>query len=166
MDKKKVSDSAVVDQVHPVFPANMNANETVFGGYVMALLDQIALVVAERHSERTCVTASVDAMHFLAPAHRGDNLIICAAINRTWSSSMEIGLKVEAMNPKSKKDVHIVSAYYTFVAIDSNGKPIPVPPLALLTQAEKRRFEEAELRRKNRTRQASELKKIRDSYSN
>ncbi|MDN3507323.1 MAG: acyl-CoA thioesterase [Simkaniaceae bacterium] len=165
MDKKKVSESALVDQVHPVFPLNMNANDTVFGGFVMALLDQVALVVAERHSERTCVTASVDAMHFLAPAHRGDNLIICAAINRTWNSSMEIGLKVEAQNPKSRKNIHIVSAYYTFVAIDSNGKPIPVSELALSTQAEKRRFEEAQLRRTNRVKQAAELKKIRDSYN-
>ena len=136
----------------------MNANDTVFGGYVMALLDRVALVVAERHCGRTCVTASVDAMHFLAPAHRGDNLVICAAINRTWSSSMEIGLKVKAANPKEKKDGHIVSAYYTFVAVDANGKPIPVPEIELVTKDEKRRYEEAQLRRDNR------MKQIRKTY--
>ena len=164
MKGKNPKDSAVSDQIFPIFPNDLNSNDTVFGGHVMALLDRLSLVVAERHSERTCVTVSVDAMHFLAPAVKGDNLVIHACVNKSWSSSMEIGLKVCARNPRLGKKKHIVSAYYTFVAVDANGKPIPVPEIIPETKCEKRRFEEAEIRRKNRMKQAEELKAFRKQY--
>lgn len=166
MEKKKVKDSALYEQVFPVFPGELNSNKTVFGGHVMALLDRAALVVAERHTERTCVTASVDAMHFLSPAHEGEFLIIDAACNRAWHTSLEIGLRVRAQNPKTQTITHVVSAYYTFVAVDSSGKPIPVAQLEAVTKDEKRRYEEAQMRRENRVKHAKELKKFREEYGN
>ena len=148
--EKKVSESAVHDQTYKIFPNDLNSNDTVFGGLVMSILDRVACVVAERHAERLCVTVSVDSMHFLAPARKGDVLIFQASINRSWRSSMEIGVRVTAEHHKSKDRKHILSAYLTFVALDKEGKPTEVPHVIAETPLEKRRYVEAELRRQGR----------------
>lgn len=154
---KRVSDTAVHDHVYKVFPNDLNANGTVFGGLVMAILDRIASVVAERHTGKTCVTALVDALHFLAPAKDGDILIFQAAVNRTWRSSMEIGVKVLAEDYRTRETRHIVSAYFTFVAVDARGKPTPVPQVIPETAIEKYRYEEANTRRVRRQ-QAADMR--------
>ena len=165
MEKTKTpKDSQVDDYVYKIFPNDLNSQGTAFGGTITALLDRIALVVAERHSAKVCVTASIDAVHFLAAAKKGDNLIIQAKINRAWTSSMEIGLKVKAENVFSGEIYHILSAYFTFVALDDRGKPTPVPKVLPETQDEKRRFEEADHRRLRRIRAAKEQDEFRKSF--
>lgn len=155
-----VSASAVTDQVYWVFPNDLNANDTVFGGMIMAQMDRLCAVVACRHAGGVCVTASVDAVHFLAPAKRGDVLIFAASVNKAWRTSMEVGCRVDAQAFNGERR-HILSAYLTFVAVDDAGKPRPVPALLTQSDVEQRRCGEADLRRSQRLRHAEELKAFR-----
>ncbi len=162
LQPKSVSSAAVREQVYYVFPNDLNAQNTVFGGLIMALMDRYAAVVAQRHAESVCVTVGVDAVHFLAPAIGGDTLIFNVAVNRAWRTSMEIGCRVEAEAIGGQRNRrHILSAYLTFVATDANHCPYPVPPVLPETAEEKRRYDEADLRRDNRLQHAEALKKLR-----
>lgn len=125
----------------------------------MSILDRISLIVAERHCGKVCVTVSVDALHFLAPAKMGDILLCHAALNRTWTSSMEVGVKVVAENFKTREQKHIVSAYFTYVALDENSKPTSIAAVIPETPIEKKRFEEAGRRRELRKQEAERRKK-------
>jgi acyl-CoA hydrolase len=163
---QKVSDSAVNDHTYKIFPNDLNSHGTAFGGMIMAICDRTALVVAERHSRKTCVTASVDSMHFLRPAGQGDILLFSAALNRTWRTSMEIGVKVVAEHYQTGERRHILSAYFTFIAIDENREPAPVPAVIPETPLQKRRFDEANLRRESRRTEAEARKVRRESGCN
>lgn len=144
-----------------VFPNDLNANDTVFGGLIMAQMDRLAAVVANRHACGVCVTVSVDAVHFQAPAKKGDTLFFHASVNRAWNTSMEIGVRVEAEGVGSMERRHILSAYLTFVAVNAEGRPVPVPPLIVSTEIEQRRYQEAQLRRESRLAHAEALKRLR-----
>ena len=124
---KAPSESAIEQNVYKVFPNDLNSKYTVFGGLVMSLCDRTALIVAERHSGRPSVTAAVDSLNFVAPARAGDTLIIKASANRAWRSSMEIGVHVSAENSHTGESRHVVSAYFTFVALSDDGEPQSVP---------------------------------------
>lgn len=154
--------SAVREHIYKVFPNDMNANATVFGGMIMATMDRISLVVAERHSGRVCVTASVDDVHFMAPARTGDTLIFSAVCNRAWGSSMEIGCRVIAEDSYTRRQRHVVSAYSTFVALDDEHRPTAVPSIAPKTDEERDRLEEAGLRRQTRLQHAARIRARRD----
>jgi acyl-CoA hydrolase len=158
---RPVAYSAVREQVYLVFPNDLNSNDTVFGGMIMAQMDRLCAVVADRHCGGVTVTVSVDAVHFMAPARRGDVLVLHAGVNRAWHSSMEVGCKVEAEGVGGGARRHILSAYLTFVAVDPSGKPRAVPPLLVETAEEKRRYAEADLRRASRLQHAEELKRLR-----
>ncbi len=160
---RPVSASAIRGHVYKVFPNDMNAHRTVFGGLVMSTIDRLALVVAERHSGRVCVTVSVDAMHFLAPAADGDTLIYAASVNRAWRTSMEIGARVVAENSYPGESRHIVSAYLTFVALDEHNRAIDVPPVLPETDIELQRYDEAEVRRALRLEHAERLTAMRET---
>lgn len=155
---KSVSDSSIEGHVYKVFPNDLNAHGTAFGGMIMSKCDRLSLVVAERHSGYVCVTASVDSIHFMAPAKENDTLIFKVSINRAWSSSMEVGVKVEAENSYTGDNKHILSAYFTFVALDENNKPAKVPSLTAETELEKRRFQQAAVRREARLQTIEKLK--------
>ncbi len=147
---KTVRQTSIEDQFYKVFPNDLNSHGTVFGGLVMGLADRTAAVVAERHAGCLCVTVAVDSMHFLAPAGRGDVLIFKASINHAWRTSMEIGVAVFAEHYSTGEQKHILSAYFTFVAVDDNHKPTEVPPVTPESDVEKRRYDQASIRRERR----------------
>ena len=106
--------------------------------------------MAWRHAGGNAVTASIERMNFFAPVYIGDLLILKASVNFVGNTSMEIGVRIEAQDPSTRKGVHAGSCYLTYVALDEKGKPTPVPPLVVTTVTEKRRFREAAGRRKLR----------------
>ena len=156
---KAVSASAIEKHVYKVIPNDMNSHNTVFGGMIMAKCDRLALVVAERHSAHVCVTAAVDSIHFRTPAKGNDTLLFNLSLNRSWGSSMEIGAKVEAENSYTGETRHILSAFFTFVALDEHGKPVDVPQVIPETEDQKRRYAKAQIRREGRLRTRDELSK-------
>ena len=162
LNVKHPDDSIINGHVYKIFPNDLNSHNTVFGGVIMSIADRLSLVVAERHSGHSCVTVSVDDMHFLDAAKGGDTLLFCACINRAWGSSMEIGIHVEAENSFNRNTRHVLSAYFTFVALDSDNKPCKVAALLPQTEEQKIRFEEAGIRRQSRLVKSNKLKDLRN----
>ncbi len=146
-----------VEMTEIVLPQHTNALGTVFGGTVMAWVDTAAAVCAMRHSRMQVVTASIDAMHFLAPIKLGWVVTIKAAVNFVAHSSCEIGIRITSENPITGEHYHTASAYATFVALDMNGKPASMPPLLLETDVERQRFEDGRHRRDERLRRKATL---------
>lgn len=144
---KPVRESAVRDQVDLIFPNDLNSHGTLFGGRVLDLADRLAGVVARRHSGRICVTLGIDSVRFLAPATIHDTLIFEAAVNRVWRTSLEIGLKAFAEDFRTQARRHVFSAYFTYVALDDQDRPVEIPPVLPETDDEKRRYAQADQRR-------------------
>ncbi len=139
-----------VEMTEIVLPQHTNAIGSVFGGTVMSWVDIAAATCALRHCRCQVVTASIDAMHFLAPIHLGWIVSIKAAINYTARTSCEVGVKVVAENPLTGERFHTASAYLTMVGVDKSGRPIPIPQIELTTDEEKQRHVDATERRKAR----------------
>jgi acyl-CoA hydrolase len=143
-----------------VGPDQLNPNGTLFGGVMMAWIDEVAFMSARRYSGRPfVVTASIDNITFLAPLRSGDHAILTSQVNYVGRSSMEIGVKVENENPYTGERTPVTSAYLTFVALDKRGKPKSVPRLVLETPEDHRRHEEAAIRVKVRDRLRRHLRK-------
>ena len=127
-----------------------NSAGFVHGGMVMKLCDEAAGLAALRHCGRRIVTAAMDRMTSLHPVNVGELVTCRAKVNAVWRTSMEVGVRVEAENARSGERRHTSTAYLTMVAVDESGAPIPVPPLTVESDDERRRQHEAELRRANR----------------
>ncbi len=131
-------------------PMDANVSGNVFGGTILRLIDEVASIVALKHARSNIVTASIDRMDFYSPVYVGDMLRLNAAINFAHKTSMEIGVRVEAENPLTGDVRHTGTCYLTYVALDNQRKPIPVPLLEPQTEDEKRRWEDAIVRRRIR----------------
>lgn len=124
-------------------PQDANVHGNVHGGNIMRLADTAAGVVAIRHSERNCVTASVDRFDFHAPVYVGNLVTLFASLNRVGRTSMEVGVRVEAEDLRTGKKTHTNTCYFTMVALGDDGRPVPVPRLVLETDDDRRRCDEA-----------------------
>jgi len=133
-----------------VLPNDTNRLGNLLGGRLMHLMDIAGAIAAARHTNRVCVTASVDEMHFLQPIKQGDIVILQASVNRVFNSSMEVGIRVILEDPLKGIRKHANSAYFTYVALDDDGKPIAVDPVRPVTREEKRRYSDSARRRQLR----------------
>ena len=162
MEGKKVSESRVImGQV--MNPENANPAGNVHGGDIMKLIDTAGGVAATRHAKAHVVTASIDRMDFHHPVYIGDFLILKASVNFVGKTSMEVGVRVEAENPITGEKRHTGSAYLTFVALDTDKRPIQLPPLILETDDDRHRKAEAGERRQMRL---AEKKKEKEKQEN
>jgi acyl-CoA hydrolase len=149
VDPKPVADShSQLIRWMGITDANSAGN--VHGGTVMKLCDEVAGLAAIKHSRSRVVTVAMDRMNFLVPIDIGDLVTFSATVNAAWTTSMEVGVRVDAENPRTGVVRHTTSAYLTMVALGEDGKPTEVPPAVASTETEQRRMHEAELRRANR----------------
>ena len=133
-----------------VLPNDANPLGSMLGGRVMHFIDVAGALAAHRHSNSHVVTASVDSLDFHFPIDVGEFIVLKSSVNRVFSTSMEVGVKVFSENVLTGERKHTSSAYLTFVAIDKNRKPHPVAPLILETDEDRRRYHEAGERRHHR----------------
>ena len=133
-----------------VLPHHTNQLGNLLGGQLMHWIDICAALSAAKHSQRVCVTASVDRVDFHHPISLGDAVTLVASVNRVFNTSMEIGVKVFAESFKEGSKIHTNTAYLTFVGVDENGKPTKAVEAIPETKDEKRRYDEALQRRENR----------------
>lgn len=131
-------------------PNDANPLGSLFGGKVMALVDLAASIAAHRHARCPVVTASIDHMNFLYPVKIGELVVCYSQVNRVFRTSMEVGVRVMVENMSTGEKRHTSSAYLTFVALAPDGGRVPLPAVIPETDDERRRFEEALLRRESR----------------
>jgi acyl-CoA hydrolase len=156
-EAKSVRESAY-EYSELALPNDSNGLGNVLGGKVMHLVDLAAAIAAMRHARNPVVTASVDNLHFLHPVHIGELIMLRASVNRVFRTSMEVGVKVMTEKLLTGERRHTCSAYLTFVAVNAEGKAIPIPPVVPESEDEKRRFREAGERREARLEMRNRLR--------
>ncbi|MCU0436171.1 MAG: acyl-CoA thioesterase [Bacteroidia bacterium] len=146
MKPRKPSDSLAISTQH-VLPNDTNNLNNLFGGRLLEWMDVIAAVSAHRHCRRVVVTATVNHVAFHQPIPYGSIVTLEAKVSRAFTSSMEVFIDVFVENPVTGEKVKSNEAIYTFVAVDQNGAPLPVPPVEPETEEEKKRYDSALRRR-------------------
>jgi acyl-CoA hydrolase len=150
MDHPRGVEDSRVEMTELVMPQEINPLGSVFGGWVMALMDKAAAMAATRHCRGPVATASVDSIDFLAPMSLGHIVRLSAFLTRTFRSSMEVEVEVHSEDPRTGEHVKTCSAFFTMVSLGPDGHPRPVAPLLAVTPDERRRGAEAEQRRLQR----------------
>jgi acyl-CoA hydrolase len=148
-----------------VLPNDANILGNMLGGRLMHFIDLVGAMAAYRHSRSHVVTAAMDHIDFIQPVHVGDLLTLKSSVNRAFSTSMEVGVKVWVENTQTQTMLHVASAYLVFVAVDQNGRRGRVPQLKPETPDEQRRYDDALLRRKHREYEAERRKKARQALA-
>ena len=131
-------------------PEHANLLGNVHGGWIMKLVDEAGALACMRHAQKKVVTVAVDSMVFREPIKIGDLIILNAEVTYTGRTSMEAEVQVVAENPVTGERTHTNTAYLVYVALDDDGHPTSVPPLAIETEEEKQRMEQAQKRQAHR----------------
>ena len=153
----KYPEESATQMVEVVLPNDTNLLGNVLGGRVMHWIDIAGAVAARRHSRRPVVTASMDVLTFNHPIKLGEVAILEASLVYVGKSSMEVEVRVFSENQVTGERKQTSTANLTFVALDDNGKPTPVPKLKVRTEEQKRKLEQAEKRREMRKRFKTEI---------
>ena len=141
-----------------VLPNDTNTLGNLLGGRLMHFIDLTGAVAAYRHARTHVVTAAMDHIDFIRPVKLGDLVILKSSVNRAFSSSMEVGVKAWAENPRTGELAHVASAYLVFVAIDENRRPVRIPEVVAETADQERRFADALRRRQHREAESARRK--------
>lgn len=148
-------------QTHLVLPPDTNHHQSIFGGRVLAYIDEIAAITSMKHARSEVVTASFDSVDFISPAYAGDILELEAMVTSTGRSSMEVYVRVMSRNIKTGVEKLTTESFVTMVAVNKEGKPIPVPSVYPETEREKQLFETGLTRRQLRQAKKESTKKRR-----
>ncbi|GIO26561.1 acyl-CoA thioesterase [Ornithinibacillus bavariensis] len=159
MTEKLSTNVSRTNQTKLVLPPDTNHLGTIFGGTVLAYIDEIAAITAMKHSNQVVVTASIDTVNFLSSARVGDILHLEGVVISTGRTSMEVFVKVECQNIQSGEKTITTTAILTMVAVDQDGKPTPVCGVIPETEEEKRLFLSAPTRRNRRLQISAEKMK-------
>lgn len=169
--KKKFPKESFVSMTELVLPNDTNTLNNLMGGRLMHWMDIVSAIAGQKHCNSIVVTASVDNISFREPIRLGDVVTLRAKATRAFNSSLEIRIDVDAENIPARKKISSNTAYFTFVAVDSNGSPVEIPEIEPETEEEKELFQGALRRRQLRLilggrmkpSDAHELKSIFDS---
>jgi acyl-CoA hydrolase len=142
----KTPSESTVEARYLVMPPQANPQGTAFGGAIVAWIDMVAAMAAQRHCACQVVTAGIDSLVFKEPIRIGDQVVLKAAVNYVSRSSMEVGVQVTRENPFTGERRIATTAHLTLVALDADGRPTPAPALLPQTPDELRRYEHAKLR--------------------
>ena len=159
-----VSDSQS-EMTEIILPNDANTLGNLLGGRLMHFIDLTAAMAAYRHSRTHVVTAAMDHIDFIQPVKVGDLLILKSRVNRAFSTSIEVGVKVWVEHPQTGVLLHVASAYLVFVAVDQNGQCVRVPELKPVTADDQRRYEGALRRRQYREAEAARRKQAKQAYA-
>lgn len=124
----QVRDEEPVLRVVPE-PADINANGHIFGGWILAMMDRAGGIVAGRVAQGRCATVAIETMEFLAPIHLGDLISIYGRVERRGRTSLAIRLDVVAERERGRTRINVTTGVFTFVALDENFRPTPLPPV-------------------------------------
>jgi acyl-CoA hydrolase len=157
MEEKSAKESeSTISRV--MMPTDANLAGNVFGGTILKMIDEIAGIVATKHSRRNAVTASIEHMDFLYPVHIGNLVLLKARLNFVGKSSMEVGVEVYSEDFFSGDVNFTARALVTLVAVDRDDKPVEVPGLKLETDEDKKLFLEGQQRYNDRKKRLQEMK--------
>ena len=150
-----------VEMTQLILPQFTNARGHLFGGQLVSWMDVCGAVAAQRHAASAVVTASIDAVHFIAPVMEGHTLVLKGQVNAVFRTSVECGVSAWTEDLHTGERLRAAKAYLTFVALDEASRPVAVPALHLESDDDARRAAQAEERRSQRLamRRAVELRK-------
>lgn len=165
MKEAKFCKESFVVKTSNVFPTDTNTHRTLFGGKLMAYIDDVASISAVRHSRKSVVTASTDSVDFLHPIYEGSSVCLEAYVTYTGRTSMEVFVKVISENLLTGERNICALSFLTFVALDDDGKPCPVPKIIPQSDEEKMLHQTAKNRAETRKSRKKENEKMAQLFS-
>lgn len=148
--QKKTVAASRVRMNELVMPNDTNPLGNLMGGRLMQWMDVCSAISAQRHCNRNVVTVAADSIEFKNAIQLGEVVVIEGEVTRTFTSSMEIAMEVWAENLRTGERRLCTTSFYTFVAVDADGKTVPVPKIIPETEFEQERYDQAEQRREMR----------------